>query len=155
MAFQELTPVRSFKQMMWIDVPNRIAAHNFDQEKIRVCRNHLFHQDCMSHQFTNLYNSSFKTHLTAQVSVSRILNVLSLEIVNSEQPLSSNSTPRKFFFEIFSFFFSKFSSLLYLKTSMENTELCNHPWKKGYIISGSTLINLSLFSVVPIWCHHM
>ena len=50
-------------------------------------------------------------YLTVQVSVSRILKVLSLEMVSREAPESSNSIPRKFFLDIFSFFFSSLDSL--------------------------------------------
>ena len=55
--------------------------------------------------------SKCPAYLTVQVSVSRILKVLSLEMVSREAPDSSNSTPRRFFLEIFSFFFSSLASL--------------------------------------------
>ena len=52
-AFEVLAPVSRFKPMKLIN-NYRSAFHNADhQEKIRVCRNHLFHQVCMSHHIPN------------------------------------------------------------------------------------------------------
>ena len=58
------------------------------------------------------YVGKFYTHLTVQVSVSRILRVLSLEIVSREAPDLPNSNPLNVFFGNFNFFSILFSSLL-------------------------------------------